>query len=229
MHSIKSIVRSFFERNDFLKTSQNSDKPFINFIKLIAMLQQQFQFLMPISTIVPYQGQMYAYPVQQPAQISVNSASFKNIRQPKNVPVKGTWSFEEDEALRKAVSGSQPILWDDVAKQVKGRTPKQCRERWLYRLHPELKKTPFEKWEDELIYEQKKKIGNRWTQIAMQLPGRTSCSVKNRWYTVLRNRHPDVLDSQTSSDHDQSLHSSIPSRAEEENASLLSIQTLLNH
>lgn len=104
---------------------------------------------------------------------------------------KGAWSKEEDERLRIAVSSCSPPLWDDIAKSVHGRTPKQCRERWLYRLRPELKKTPFEHWEDQLIFEQKKKIGNRWTQIAMMLPGRTSCSVKNRWYTVLRNKFCD--------------------------------------
>ncbi|EAX99601.1 Myb-like DNA-binding domain containing protein [Trichomonas vaginalis G3] len=119
----------------------------------------------------------------------------------KNYVVKGPWLLEEDECLRRAVSMSSPILWDVVAKSVRGRTPKQCRERWMYRLQPELKKTHFEKWEDELIFEQKKKIGNRWTQIALQLPGRTSCSVKNRWYTVLRNKYRDVSDENNSSDH----------------------------
>lgn len=103
--------------------------------------------------------------------------------------VKGTWTEEEDERLRAAVQNSSPIMWDVVARAVGDRTAKQCRERWSYRLKPDLKKTPFEQWEDDLIFEQKQKIGNRWTQIAQKLPGRTSCSVKNRWYTVLRNRY----------------------------------------
>jgi len=114
-------------------------------------------------------------------------------------PVKGAWSPEEDDILRRAVACSTPVLWDVVAKAVKGRTPKQCRERWMYRLHPELKKTPFEQWEDDLIYHEKKAIGNKWTQIALKLPGRTSCSVKNRWYTVLRNRYGAESDEGSSS------------------------------
>ena len=118
---------------------------------------------------------------------------------PKRVrPVKGQWSAEEDRILREAVESCKTqVLWDQVAKYVQGRTPKQCRERWVYRLRPELKKTPFEPWEDELINEERKKIGNCWTIIAQKLPGRTSCSVKNRWYTVLKNRYGE-----TSSDHD---------------------------
>lgn len=146
-----------------------------------------------------YNGYVPAYiqPIQ-PMYIPVQ----QDVSEKKPYCVKGPWSIEEDECLRRAVSMSSPVLWDVVAKSVRGRTPKQCRERWMYRLQPELKKTHFEKWEDELIFEQKKKIGNRWTQIALQLPGRTSCSVKNRWYTVLRNKYRDVSDDNNSSDHE---------------------------
>lgn len=103
--------------------------------------------------------------------------------------LKGLWSPNEDELLRKAISTmKQPISWDEIAKAVPGRTPKQCRERWLHRLCPDVNKAPFQKWEDELIVVEREKIGNHWTVIASKLPGRTSCAVKNRWYTVLRNR-----------------------------------------
>lgn len=121
---------------------------------------------------------------------------------PKRIrPVKGQWSQEEDRILREAVESCETqVLWDQIAKYVQGRTPKQCRERWVYRLKPELKKTPFEPWEDKLINEERKKIGNCWTLIAQKLPGRTSCSVKNRWYTVLKNRYLDDGGSDRESD-----------------------------
>lgn len=106
-----------------------------------------------------------------------------------NDQMKGNWSPDEDNLLREAVSNlREPISWDDVAKSVTGRTAKQCRERWLFRLSPNLNKAPFQKWEDEVIVIERQRIGNRWTAIASKLPGRTSCAVKNRWYTVLRNR-----------------------------------------
>ena len=102
---------------------------------------------------------------------------------------KGLWSSQEDNALRDAISKVQGnISWEDISKSVPGRNPKQCRERWLYRLCPGVNKTPFQKWEDELIVLERQKIGNHWTAIAAKLPGRTSYAVKNRWYTVLRNR-----------------------------------------
>jgi hypothetical protein len=60
------------------------------------------------------------------------------------------------------------------------------------KLNPDVRRSPFEPWEDELIQSECRRIGNHWSVIAQLLPGRTACSVKNRWYTVLRHRrvHP---------------------------------------
>ena len=121
-------------------------------------------------------------------QVIQQVPTFKNNEIKVPFKAKGAWSFEEDEMLRAAVSNCDPILWDVVAESVPGRTAIQCKERWLYRLHPEVKKTRFEKWEDDIIINERNRVGNHWTLIANKLPGRTSCAVKNRWYSVLRNR-----------------------------------------
>ena len=126
--------------------------------------------------------------------VPISAVSCKKTHLNESMYLKGPWTPEEDEILRWAVMCSRPVMWDDVSKRVRGRSPKQCRERWSYRISPELKKTPFEKWEDDTIIEKRRQIGNKWTLIASSLPGRTSCSVKNRWYTVLRNRmHGDDI------------------------------------
>lgn len=101
--------------------------------------------------------------------------------------IKGSWSASEDELLRAAVARTKPVLWDVVAESVPGRTAIQCKERWMYRLDPNVKKTKFERWEDEVILRERQRVGNRWTLIANKLPGRTPCAVKNRWYSILRN------------------------------------------
>jgi hypothetical protein len=56
----------------------------------------------------------------------------------------------------------------------------------MFRIGPGLNKGPFEGWEDDLIIRERERVGNHWTSIAAKLPGRTSCAVKNRWYSVLK-------------------------------------------
>jgi hypothetical protein len=102
--------------------------------------------------------------------------------------IHGSWQPSEDDLLRSAVGKFGGNQWDTVASRVPGRTPTQCRERWMFRISPGLNKGPFERWEDELIIRERARVGNHWTLIADQLPGRTSCAVKNRWYSSLR-RH----------------------------------------
>jgi hypothetical protein len=104
----------------------------------------------------------------------------------KSPQVRGSWSEDDDENLLHAVSGHATIAWDAVAAKVGNHTAKQCRERWLVKLNPEVRRSLFEKWEDDLIRAERLRIGNHWSVIAQLLPGRTACSVKNRWYTVLR-------------------------------------------
>ena len=103
---------------------------------------------------------------------------------------RGTWTQQEDEQLMNAVNRLGTKKWTDIAKFVPTRTSKQCRERWYHRLDPRIKHEPFEPWEDQIIIEKQKEIGNRWAIIAQQIPGRSPSSVKNRWYSGLKNHHP---------------------------------------
>ena len=107
-----------------------------------------------------------------------------------NMNSRGAWTQQEDEQLINAVHQLGAKKWTDIAKFVPTRTSKQCRERWHHRLDPELKREPFEAWEDQVIIEKQAEIGNRWALIAHQLPGRSASAVKNRWYSGLRSHHP---------------------------------------
>ena len=103
------------------------------------------------------------------------------------LPNRGSWTQQEDEYLKNAISQVGTKKWSDVARFVPSRTSKQCRERWNNRLNPELKHGPFEQWEDQIIIEKQREIGNRWSCIAQSLPGRSPGTVKNRWYSGLKN------------------------------------------
>ena len=52
------------------------------------------------------------------------------------------------------------------------RTGKQCRERWFNHLDPQLKKEPWSEDEDRALLEAQSRLGNSWTKIATEMPGR---------------------------------------------------------
>ena len=53
---------------------------------------------------------------------------------------KRTWSKEEDQKLVELVKLYGPQQWNSIAKTLKMRSGKQCRERWHNQLDPCLKK-----------------------------------------------------------------------------------------
>jgi hypothetical protein len=64
--------------------------------------------------------------------------------------------------------------WSDVAKQftVAKRSGKQCKERWMNHLDPNLKKHPWTHDEDLQLMEAQRRLGNSWTKIALEIDGR---------------------------------------------------------
>ena len=79
--------------------------------------------------------------------------------------------------------------WTVLAKSVRGRTPKQCRERWFNHLDPNVNKGPWTPEEDQIIWEAQLKMGNRWSSIARMLKGRTENAVKIRWKSLKRQKN----------------------------------------
>ncbi|KAE9598187.1 hypothetical protein Lal_00003981 [Lupinus albus] len=102
---------------------------------------------------------------------------------------KGLWSPEEDEKLLSHITKHGHGCWSSVPKQAGlERCGKSCRLRWINYLRPDLKRGTFSQQEENLIIELHAMLGNRWSQIAAQLPGRTDNEIKNLWNSSLKKK-----------------------------------------
>ncbi|OAY73572.1 Transcription factor MYB86, partial [Ananas comosus] len=102
---------------------------------------------------------------------------------------KGLWSPEEDEKLINHITKYGHGCWSSVPKLAGlQRCGKSCRLRWINYLRPDLKRGTFSEQEEKLIVELHAVLGNRWSQIAAQLPGRTDNEIKNLWNSCIKKK-----------------------------------------
>ncbi|KAK3205287.1 hypothetical protein Dsin_019333 [Dipteronia sinensis] len=112
---------------------------------------------------------------------------------------KGLWSPEEDEKLMSYMVNNGQGCWSDVARNAGlQRCGKSCRLRWINYLRPDLKRGAFSLQEEQLIIHLHSLLGNRWSQIAARLPGRTDNEIKNFWNSTIKKRLKNLSSSSSS-------------------------------
>ncbi|RCV31154.1 hypothetical protein SETIT_6G154200v2 [Setaria italica] len=102
---------------------------------------------------------------------------------------KGPWTAEEDQKLVSFILGNGQCCWRAVPK-LAGllRCGKSCRLRWTNYLRPDLKRGLLSDAEEKLVIDLHAQLGNRWSKIASQLPGRTDNEIKNHWNTHIKKK-----------------------------------------
>lgn len=99
---------------------------------------------------------------------------------------KKKWTPEEDKLLMDSIKANQCMNWSMVANNVPGRTGKQCRERWICKLNPEINQTPWSPEEDQLLFSLQREFGNNWSKMTHYIAGRSPIAIKNRFKFIKR-------------------------------------------
>ncbi|VAH99509.1 unnamed protein product [Triticum turgidum subsp. durum] len=102
---------------------------------------------------------------------------------------KGPWTTEEDKLLVNYIQEKGHGSWRRLPKLAGlNRCGKSCRLRWTNYLRPDIKRGRFTDDEEKLIIHLHSLLGNKWSSIATELPGRTDNEIKNYWNTHLRKK-----------------------------------------
>lgn len=99
---------------------------------------------------------------------------------------KGHWTPEEDALLLQLIQDEKMHSWAMVASKIKGRTAKQCRERWSLNLDPGINRSAWSPEEDALLLQLYDKMGGKWSEIKTEFEGRTENAVKTRYKSLVR-------------------------------------------
>ena len=130
--------------------------------------------------LLPDQVQLYD-PFFNSPQISSFPQSIPVACQSMNAPL-------FDHLLIMAVHKYKHESWNIIAQHVPGKTPKQCRDRWANYLNPSLELGPWSQSEDQLLVSLVNKYGTHWTKMKNEFPHRSTNSLKNRWYWLIKNQ-----------------------------------------
>jgi hypothetical protein len=102
---------------------------------------------------------------------------------------------EEDVKLLAILREFPSAAWDVVAAAMPNRSARQCRERYVNYLSPDIRVGPWTEFEDRMLIDKVNELGHQWACIGQDFHGRSENDVKNRWYSHLKFRA--VLDQGT--------------------------------
>ena len=112
----------------------------------------------------------------------------------------------EDQKILKLKAKNPNCSWSFIAKKIKGKTAKQCNDRYNKHLRQQKNKSPWTTEEDNQLEKLVSQYGHNWVTISKIMATRTNIEVKNRWSVIERKRkRKDNNDNSTKYDNDHVL------------------------
>ena len=102
-----------------------------------------------------------------------------------------SWSKDDDQHLTNIMKKyKNPRDWEPIAKEHgRGKTAKDCHERWIRYLKPGVRKGQWTDQEDQIVIEavqnSTEQPFTRWSDLAQRLPGRVGKQIRDRWVNHL--------------------------------------------
>ncbi|KAL8766519.1 MAG: hypothetical protein Q9209_006735 [Squamulea sp. 1 TL-2023] len=85
----------------------------------------------------------------------------------------------------KETGESQTLQWNTIAASVPGRTNKDCRKRYYYKVSATVNKGTWTVFEDEKLRTAFQKCGPKWTKVAAEVGTRSADQCSKRWNNTL--------------------------------------------
>ncbi|KAK8854234.1 hypothetical protein M9Y10_016793 [Tritrichomonas musculus] len=114
----------------------------------------------------------------------------QQAQEPKKKRTHSAFKPEEDIMLISLVNQYGLNNWNEIANHMPNRSKRQCKERYLLFLSPNIKNAPWTYEEDLKLIQMLKIFGKRWTMIAKFFNGRSDINIKNRYHMRVK----DLID-----------------------------------
>jgi hypothetical protein len=106
---------------------------------------------------------------------------------------KNKFTPEEDSHLVELVEQFGIDSWPQLSRHMPGRNSRQCRDRWMNYLSPDICKGPWTDAEEALLCQKIAQFGHSWKRIASCFNGRSEVNVKSHWNQIQRKVQRDII------------------------------------